>query len=113
MAEPERKVLFCPVCRAQHVDCLEWAVRPHKRHLCARCGYEWRPFDFCTVGVLLTPEERTCRYCHEGKCCEGGAYYRCPDCGGTGLNLPEELVRTILRADIGFDVSRPKVIYNG
>lgn len=34
--------LACPNCEVPHVDEGAWAVRPHRRHLCANCGYIWR-----------------------------------------------------------------------
>jgi hypothetical protein len=37
--------LRCETCHAQHVDRGEWALRPHKRHLCAHCGRVWEPFE--------------------------------------------------------------------
>jgi rubredoxin len=44
-------VLFCPVCRAQHVDTEEWAFRPHRRHRCLHCDHVWLPALVSTVGV--------------------------------------------------------------
>lgn len=44
-------ILYCPRCHAQHVDEGEWATRPHRTHLCASCGAEWRPCALATVGV--------------------------------------------------------------
>lgn len=48
---PVAMILRCPSCAYQHVDEGEWASRPHKTHLCADCGLEWRPFEYATVGV--------------------------------------------------------------
>jgi len=33
--------LWCPFCRAPHIDDGKWATRPHHVHLCAQCGREW------------------------------------------------------------------------
>jgi transposase-like protein len=40
--------LYCPRCRAQHVDEGVWAERPHYRHLCAYCRKHFRvePYTF-------------------------------------------------------------------
>lgn len=43
--------LTCPICKTQHVDEDEWATRPHKTHLCADCGWEWKVANVPTVGV--------------------------------------------------------------
>lgn len=49
-------VLFCPVCKVQHVDIPEpdigWDNPPHKSHLCKNCGIIWRPCDVPTNGVV-------------------------------------------------------------
>lgn len=31
--------LSCPICEANHFDQDEWAIRPHKTHLCVNCGH--------------------------------------------------------------------------
>lgn len=50
--DPVPVTIFCPRCRAPHIDEGEWATtRRHKTHQCQGCGYEWRPFPFPTVGV--------------------------------------------------------------
>jgi hypothetical protein len=54
---PERLVLFCPRCGAQHEDLGEWAERPHRTHRCLFCENEWRPFPWTTVGVAMPPLE--------------------------------------------------------
>lgn len=48
---PLPTVLYCPECRTQHIDLGEWATRPHKKHLCSECGFEWQPALIPTVGV--------------------------------------------------------------
>ena len=44
-------VLHCPRCALQHIDRGEWAVRPHRTHLCEGCGLEWLASAVPTVGV--------------------------------------------------------------
>lgn len=36
-------VTYCPECGVLHLDEGEWRDRPHKTHLCAKCGALWRP----------------------------------------------------------------------
>lgn len=31
--------LECPNCKQPHNDVVEWAIRPHKTHLCLFCGF--------------------------------------------------------------------------
>lgn len=58
---PVPLIIYCPAGH-QHIDEGEWATRPHKTHQCQhvfdgvvcngqKCGLEWRPADFPTVGV--------------------------------------------------------------
>lgn len=49
--KPIRILLSCPFCGTLHVDRGEWAVRPHREHLCERCGLIWMPCLEPTVGV--------------------------------------------------------------
>lgn len=51
-AEPVPIATSCPTCGTQHIDEGEWATRPHKTHQCQKCGAQWRPHDFPTVGIL-------------------------------------------------------------
>ncbi len=53
---PLPMVLHCPKCGFQHVDAPgpNWDNRPHRSHLCADCGFTWRPADIETVGVPAT-----------------------------------------------------------
>ena len=59
-------ILRCPRCQLQHIDAPEphevigaegrthesgWTNPPHRSHLCAGCGYIWRPADVPTTGV--------------------------------------------------------------
>ncbi len=48
--------LFCPVCRAQHVDRDEWATpaKAHHKHLCEGCGHVW-DVGIISVGVEVKP----------------------------------------------------------
>lgn len=51
---PVDMLLDCPNCGHPHIDdpLGDWTNPPHRSHLCARCGYVWRPADVCTNGVL-------------------------------------------------------------
>jgi hypothetical protein len=60
--KPVDMVLYCPACGTQHIDepeaephdiesDLRWTNPPHRSHLCAACGWVWRPADVCTNGV--------------------------------------------------------------
>lgn len=55
-ATPQSKILHCPNCESQHIDTGDWKEIPHKTHRCAHCNAEWRPFDYCTVGVSAMPD---------------------------------------------------------
>lgn len=63
---PLAMVLHCPKCHKQHIDKDEgagmlaedvasygepWRNPPHRSHLCAHCGCQWRPADVPTTGV--------------------------------------------------------------
>jgi hypothetical protein len=41
----------CPRCGQRHVDLGEWALRPHRTHLCLGCGAKWVPFQRPTVAL--------------------------------------------------------------
>lgn len=57
--EPIRVLLFCPCCKAQHVDQGEWETRPHRVHFCEfccaqnckKCKHQWLASLVATVGV--------------------------------------------------------------
>lgn len=51
MNTPVRVLLFCPKCKAQHVDRDAWATIPHRVHLCEHCKHEWLASIVATVGV--------------------------------------------------------------
>lgn len=50
---PIDMVLHCPACHTQHIDTIDatWENPPHRSHLCANCGFVWRPADVDTNGV--------------------------------------------------------------
>jgi hypothetical protein len=48
---PLKVVLFCPVCRAQHVDRDGWETRLHRSHRCHHCDHVWLASLVHTVGV--------------------------------------------------------------
>ena len=56
---PIPMLLPCLRCNHFHEDLNEWATKPHRTHRCAYCGYEWRPANVPTVGVLDLPQEPT------------------------------------------------------
>ncbi len=54
--------LFCPQCKAQHVDQDEWAHEiSHRKHLCHACQHVWQPYPVGTVGVDLHVPCRECQ----------------------------------------------------
>ena len=62
-ASPVLVILFCPLCRKQHIDEGEWAERPHRVHRCVDdacgkgCGNEWRASLVPTCGVTYAELE--------------------------------------------------------
>lgn len=52
---PIPMLIWCPICRARHVDAGEFATKPHHTHSCQECGLTWRPAVVCTVGVEFLP----------------------------------------------------------
>lgn len=48
-------LIWCPSCKARHVDEGEFAAKPHHTHACQRCGLVWRPALVNTVGVRWLP----------------------------------------------------------
>jgi len=52
---PLPMLLWCPECKARHVDVGEFATKPHHTHACQRCGMVWRPALVDTVGVRYLP----------------------------------------------------------
>ena len=54
-AEPIPMLIWCPMCRARHIDEGEFASRPHHSHACQSCGHVWRPALVATVGVPFLP----------------------------------------------------------
>lgn len=53
--DPLPILLWCPECRARHVDEGEFATKPHHTHSCQSCGMTWRPAVVLTVGVQFLP----------------------------------------------------------
>ena len=57
---PIDMILFCPYCGKQHIDKPDpasgWNNPPHRTHLCAGCGSEWRPATIATNGVAKITE---------------------------------------------------------
>jgi hypothetical protein len=52
---PIPMLLWCPECKARHVDRGEFATRKHHTHSCQTCGHTWRPAVVPTVGVQFLP----------------------------------------------------------
>lgn len=52
---PIPMLLWCPECRARHLDVGEFATRVHHTHACQTCGHVWRPAIVPTVGVQFLP----------------------------------------------------------
>jgi hypothetical protein len=52
---PIPMLLWCPECRARHVDGGEFATKSHHTHACQTCGHVWRPAVVATVGVQFLP----------------------------------------------------------
>ena len=53
--DPIPVVLYCPVCKTQHIDApnptVGWTNPPHRSHYCLNCACVWRPADVATTGV--------------------------------------------------------------
>lgn len=91
-ATPQSKILHCPQCKSQHIDTGDWKEIPHCKHRCAYCKHEWKPFDYCTVGVssmqlrgqVLFPEvtqEDRCEGTGKPSHSLPGGAAMCPLCG--------------------------------
>ncbi len=52
---PIPMTLWCPLCKARHIDIGEFATKPHHTHSCQGCGLTWRPAVVHTVGVEYLP----------------------------------------------------------
>lgn len=52
---PVPMILYCPMCRARHIDRGEFERKPHHTHACQGCGFAWRPAIVATVGVDFLP----------------------------------------------------------
>ncbi len=55
MSDPIPMLLWCPECKARHVDVDEFATKVHHTHSCQICGHTWRPAVVPTVGVQFLP----------------------------------------------------------
>lgn len=53
---PVRMRLRCEMCGHLHIDKGEFALRPHKRHQCEKCGLIWQPTLIATIGVKFLNE---------------------------------------------------------
>ncbi len=53
--EPIPMLIICPVCKEQHVDEGEFAIKVHTTHACQSCGLLWKPALVPTVGVQFFP----------------------------------------------------------
>lgn len=54
---PIPMLLWCPECRARHID--EFETKIHNTHECQTCGNVWRPTIVATVGVRFLPGFKT------------------------------------------------------
>lgn len=54
-SDPIPMLLWCPICRARHIDRGEFATKVHHTHACQNCGHVWRPAVVATVGVKFLP----------------------------------------------------------
>ncbi len=52
---PIPMLLWCPECKARHVDKGEFTAKLHHTHSCQKCGLTWRPAVVHTVGVQFLP----------------------------------------------------------
>lgn len=55
VVEPIPMLLWCPECRARHIDTGIFVTKPHHTHACQTCGHVWRPAIVPTVGVQFLP----------------------------------------------------------
>lgn len=55
MNDPIPMIIYCPMCKARHIDEGEFATKAHHTHACQRCGHVWRPAIVPTVGVQFLP----------------------------------------------------------
>jgi len=54
-SEPIPMLLWCPECKARHVDAGAFKTKVHHTHSCQACGHTWRPAVVPTVGVQFLP----------------------------------------------------------
>ena len=92
MTDPVPMLLWCPECKARHVDVGEFATKVHHTHACQSCGHVWRPAIVPTVGVQFLPgfkdvaprkeswhDEETCPGCGQVR---GSSVHICGGRGG-------------------------------
>lgn len=88
-AIPIPMLLWCPACRARHIDTGAFATKPHHTHACQWCGMVWRPALVATVGVDFLPgfkdADRPAEPCG---CPPGGWSSTCPVHGFPGGRPP-------------------------
>lgn len=53
--EPIPMLLYCPECKARHIDEPPFDKKPHDTHSCQSCGLTWKPAKVNTVGVRFLP----------------------------------------------------------
>jgi predicted RNA-binding Zn-ribbon protein involved in translation (DUF1610 family) len=54
-AKPTPMIMYCPMCKARHVDKGKFEKKLHHTHACQKCGHVWRPAIEHTVGVQFLP----------------------------------------------------------
>ncbi len=52
---PVPMLIYCPECKARHIDRGTFATKEHHTHSCQSCGHTWRPAVIPTVGVQFLP----------------------------------------------------------
>ena len=57
------RCMVCPFCRGRHVDRGIWRRRPHKRHLCERCGRVFGYFEYEYTRGLPDPDPKSTLHC--------------------------------------------------
>lgn len=55
LISPIPMILYCPMCKARHIDIGEFATKPHATHACQKCGHCWRMSIVPTIGVQFLP----------------------------------------------------------
>lgn len=55
LRKPIPMTIYCPMCKARHLDEGKFETHPHHTHSCQTCGHTWRPAVVHTVGVQFLP----------------------------------------------------------